>query len=146
VYPNKGKLRDLNYEIGFSQAIKYMDKRVELVEMLQKEKFSDVEKKLQEEKDKSESLEKQIELQEDAVNELNQKFDKLEDKLNKRLDVVGFSYEVSNLNSSAPPIPKLQIGQISSQKILMSGGYNWSEEFGRGYGRSYVYLNDEELR
>jgi predicted nuclease with TOPRIM domain len=154
-------MKDLNYEIGFSQAIKYVDKRVELLEkeiILQKEKFSDVEKQLKEEKDKSESLEKQIKFQENAVtglnkrlkeeedksqslekqiksqenevNELNRRLNGLEERLNQRLDVVGFSYEVTNTYSSAPRIPVFKIGQISSNKMMICGGYNWSHEYG----------------
>lgn len=63
--------------------------------------------------------------------------------------IVGFSYEVTNSHSTAPYITKRELGKKTAQKVEVAHGINWSEEYSgwfrseRGYGHSYIYIDDK---
>ena len=60
----------------------------------------------------------------------------------KNLGIVGFSYEVTNLNSQKTWITKREIGRKSIHKIEIAHGWNWSDEYWWGYGHSSAYLDE----
>lgn len=66
----------------------------------------------------------------------------------QNIGIVGFSYEVTNRDSTKPWITKRDLGRKTSWKIEVAHGVNWSEEYSswfapRGYGHSHIYIDDK---
>lgn len=57
------------------------------------------------------------------------------------MGIVGFSYDVSDIRSLKEPLTKRNIGRKTTQQFELAHGYNWSDEYCRGYGRSNIHLS-----
>lgn len=110
---------EMNNNLTATREVKYLEERVE-------------------------DLEKETSLQKEEIQDLKKEISELRNKLSvKKLGIVGFSYEITNHDSQQPWITKRQIGRITSDKIRIAYGWNWSEEYQDGYGYSHAYLSDQ---